>query len=1173
MNIKLKKWIEENRLIVTEKSTNVYEIEGAGLFYLIEAKDGKLIDKEFVFKLSKEDKKAIENGDVTNALFQFGGKYYYTPINKEKYIETKKLGVSLNDFKYLGKARQDLDLDFCHLGVHTEYELMNGTHLAKDWVKKAKFLGQKSLGICDENTLGGTLPFQTACKEKEIKPILGETVTIQYDNEEKFKVKLYVVNTKGWRNLLRINKAINVDNDGFIDKNEFLKYGEGLILVFFRESVIVSVDKIQGRKIIKSYKTHFDDVYYQIDSVRYLDASYDKRQLNALSRYFNEYSDLLEPVLINDSYYVDKEEFLTKRIINEIDRQARPVSNDQHYKTLDESVEILNDLFNPEKTFLNGLTYEDILPLMLLNTQNIADKCNFTIDTGHHKLPRFESGKDNLELFFELLENGLQKKVVEKNKNLDAYIKRLDIETDVIVNAGFVDYFLILWDIVKWAKESGIYVGNARGSVGGSLIAFLLDVITVDPIEHDLLFERFINKTRVSGERAKAADALPDIDVDFESFHRDDIKRYLEQKYGRDYVCSIGSYTRLKLKGSIKDFCRVDGMSFTFANFITSRIKDKNNIQFEWQDIFKFAQEDKHLYDFIQKNMGLVNNMKFTINQAKTTSIHASAVIIVPKEDSEGNPMTIYDWMPVKKIVEKGVEFLVSEWEGKYIDKAGFLKEDILALSQLDKFKNILRLIKKNHGVDIVLEDIDMNVKGVYKIFQRGFNEEIFQFNSHGLKKYSRLIKPDCLEDLIAMNALFRPGPMKSNAHIDFALIKHGKKKPEFDYMLKDVTKNTHGLYVYQEQIMKAVHVLGNLTLTESDEIRTVMKKFDKKKMLTYEEKFIAGAKQNGCKPEEAANIWRKLERFSGYGFNRSHSAAYAIMAYWCQWLKFHYPSEFYTVCFNFIRKDRGELEVPQLINEIRKRKIDLTIELPNVNKSLNEFTLEGNNIYWSLSKIKGLGPSGTLNILKERRENGKFASLEDFIERMKGKRVNAEKLIVAGAFDQLENIKLLRDRKNLLERFASKAKKDLPEEYSKPKYNKSYNWVLLQRELTGFGDINYESIVAKKNERLAKYYMEPNVFLDGDRDYQKALIAGKLVELYRRQSRRGEFAQLSLLCNNEILYCTMWSDVWEKNATRLDEIKKSGGLIAISGKVKFDDYKGVNVLFTDEYETKIIEL
>lgn len=358
-------------------------------------------------------------------------------------------------------------------------------------------------------------------------------------------------------------------------------------------------------------------------------------------------------------------------------------------------------------------------------------------------------------------------------------------------------------------------------------------------------------------------DMMPDIDVDFPTKYRDDVKEYIKNKYGYAYTCSIGTYAGMKLKTCLKDFAKIKGLPFDLMNKLTKEID--NQIEYSWGDLIEYASKSKSLFKFVQENPEIIHLTKFALLQPKAASVHPSAVVIVPKEDLRGNKTNIFEWMPIKKI--DGV--LVSEWEGKYIDKSGFLKEDILGLSQLDKFKGILTLIKQNRRKNIDVNKISLDDGEVFKYFKRGWCEDVFQFGTMGLMNYCRQVKPEHLEHLIAMTSLFRPGPMESNAHSDFADIKNGKKKPHYDFGLKEVTESTVGLYIFQEQIMKAVNVLGGLTLVQADQLRTYMKKKDKKAMAALGEQFLEGAMKKGCSKKEAGDIWNKLDKFSGYGFNK----------------------------------------------------------------------------------------------------------------------------------------------------------------------------------------------------------------------------------------------------------------------------------------------------------------
>lgn len=847
MDKKFLEWVDRNKLVIQKSEwENVFSIEEIGVFYLL-FKKNIVLDKDFNLVLTETEGDFIQKHKINFVVYEFGSFYYYSKVDQDLRNKEGKFYIPaiLEDFKYLGKARRQLDWRFSHLGIHDEYELLNGMHKAKHWCKKAKFLGHNSLAIVDKNTLAGILAFQIDCLDNGIKPIFGETIVISDNEDQKitYELKLYVKDKVGWKNLLKINKVINIERSGFVTEEELFQYSEGLILVFNKGSIINGIETNLARNIIKKYKKYFKDIYYQIDTVRYKSLEFEKKNLLAIKQYLNNLSDLIEPVLINDTYYLEPEECRVKQSLNKVDRKSRPFSENEYYKDVDDSFQFIESYFNPDKVFKNGLNHVELLNLMVKNSNLIAKKCDFIIPIGQSKLPKFEYVGDKLELFSYLIEEGWKHKIKDKidSGSLTEYKERKKYEFDFIAKSGLIDYFLILWDIVFWCKSNNIMVGTGRGSVCGSLVAYLIDITSVDPIKYDLLFSRFMNETRFSEERKQKSDALPDVDLDFQAERKDEVKRYMEEKYGAEYVASVGTYTRMKLKGVMKDFARVNtDLSPSTMNFLTKNIDDQQDYKFD--DLFKYSLQNNELKKFVQSNKKLVEELKFVLGQAKTPSIHASAVLIMPKTNDEGEKLNVFDWIPTRKVLDKTNKkfVLVSEWEGKYVERAGFLKEDILGLSQLDKFSMIVRMIKKNHRITINFDDIPLDDKNVYRIFKKGFNEDVFQFQTDGMKKYSRFVKPTNIEDLIAMSALYRPGPMSSNAHITYGEIKHGNAEPEYDYGLKEVTEKTQGLYIYQEQIMKAL-VVGGLTESESDECRSCIKKFDYENMNKFKSKFIDG--------------------------------------------------------------------------------------------------------------------------------------------------------------------------------------------------------------------------------------------------------------------------------------------------------------------------------------------
>lgn len=1176
MTKSLSEWIENNKLSVSESKINdsdIVSIEGVGTFLYVHPFDGKIIDEDFAFILSDEEFDLLDEKKVDYILFEFGKKFYYSSPKQSKNRYNEIIyKPEFNDFKYLGTTKETTEdtFPFVHLGVHSEYEMLNGSGACELWAKKAAFMKVKALGICDKNTMAGVLSFQTACEKKGVKSIIGETVTVAIDyseekqNQETFELKLYVLNYEGWKNLLLINKAINVDYDGFIPDTLLYTLGKGLCCVVPKESEFnyIKNDKAKVLKLIAKYKKTFDQVYYQIDTVEYTSQQLFRKHLENIDTYIMKYKRFIKPILINDSYYLDAEEGGLKSLLNKVSGKAAPESNNQFFKSFMDTLESYKEWGEVSELWdviLSGRHY----------AEKLTDKIDFRINTGERKLPHFEV--KNVEgLFFQELERGINERLGDlPPKKMKEYLKQIETECAVIVPNGLCDYFMILWDIIKWCRDNDINTGPGRGSVCGSLIAYCLHITDVDPLKYGLMFERFLNETRVSGERAKSADSMPDIDVDFPTEFRDAVKEYIKEKYGYAYTCSIGTYTRMKLKTCIKDFGKVKGLSFDLTNKLTKDIDDQ--IEYTWGDLIEYASKSKLLFKFVQENPELVHMTKYALLQPKAESVHPSAVIIVPKHAVDGTDreMDLWEWMPVKKI--DGV--LVSEWEGKYIDKSGFLKEDILGLSQLDKFKSILKLIEKNCRKKIDVNKIPLDDEATFRYFKRGWNEDVFQFGTTGLMNYCRQVKPDSLGNLIAMTALFRPGPMELNAHQDFADIKNGKKKPVYDFGMEDITKETYGLYVYQEQVMQAV-VVGGLTKVESDVLRTTIKKKDVKTLASFGDKFKEGyaklLSKNGIKnPEEYANhVWDKLLAFSGYGFNKSHAAAYSIMSYWSQWFKVNYPLEFWTTALQFSK----EGEVPYRLAELKKTGAEIEIRPPDVNFSDINFTCDAKEqrIFFSLTKIKGVGEVAVKNIMDTRHAGGQFYSLEEFLSRVPSKvnKTVVKCLIVAGAFDLIEGVNNPRDRKKLLKKYLESKNESLPEEYSGADSNSNAFWILEQKRLTGFGEVDYETMIrdAIPNKRLSKLYVNDSEFI-ATKEKTEVVIAGKLIFYRERDIKNGKMCTVQIDCNNTILNAILWPDAYEKIDEDIANLK--GCIVALSGTVEKDRYRNEKNLYSNN-KTKL---
>lgn len=1148
---KLRTWLDKNSLQAEFIDDRVFKIGEMSFFLLPERRRPKssvesIFTERFDLNISKEDEQHSNDIGVKNFCFQFGNNFYYTPVTS---IEDPKLNI----LKYIGQSKRDLEMDFSFLGLRGKYELCNGSGDYKTWIEKAKFMGMRSLGIAEHNTLAGTLPFQGACQKAGMKFILGETITVKDDKHGQYLVKCYAMNQKGWFNLLYINKIINVDNiaSRTIDEKMLRKYGEGLVLVLDPETPLT-------KERIQNFQSKFDKVFYQLDMTQFKGHEKERNRLLAIKKYLDKYTEILEPILIHDAFYLDSEYQHMKKILNNIGSvKFQFESNDQHFKSLDEVFMQWQSLFNDgdERLF-------EFLMTGAANTMWVSDNADYEIETGHRHLPVYEhdiESESNEELFFRLIGEGMEKKGLEDKQE---YWDRIEKEVEVIKLGNVVDYFLILWDIIEWCKTKDILTGVGRGSSAGSLVSYLLGITGIDPIEYGLLFERFLNKGRV-------VTSLPDIDTDFEGKRREEVKRYMENKYGIDYVCSVGTYGTFKLRSAIKDVGKQFRMDPKNTNYITAVLELDLDTDADFTQIFKQALDGKGaLKEFIAKYPHVVDSIPIVLKQPKNASIHACATLILPKKDQHGNDRNIYNWIPVKSV--DGV--LVSEWEGGYLEDAGFLKEDILGIKQLDKFRGVFDKVKQNRGIDLTMDSVDLNDERIYDLFRQGLSADVFHFGSRGLTGYAQDVQPFNKEEMIAMISLYRPGTIESNAHTDYVAFKFGAKEPTYDYMLEKVTGETYGLYVYQEQVMMAVQELGGMDLVTADDIRKAMGKMKMDLIQEYRVKFVEGAVANGCDEIDAETIWNKLEAFAKYGFNKSHAAAYTYTGIMCQWLKVNFPIEFWTTSFEFAT----DLEIPRYVSEVSKLDNGVSIVPPNVNKSQTEFLsdFETGKIYWAINKIKWVGDSATEAIINEREDVGDFFSLEEFYERVDTSKVNKrviEHLILAGCFDEMNNIEVnVKEREKLLDEYYVLAKTKPDQQLALPP-EKEYNWYWTARQklISGLGQFDLQNIIMRsKLQHMISQYMDP-IKLQAEHSVGKrTVIAGLIVDRKIRRTRKGdEFCAMIVECNDEEVHFLLWPDAWVKVKNEI-EASETGMFIG-SATVHTDSYKKCNVLQSDS-NTKI---
>lgn len=668
-----------------------------------------------------------------------------------------------------------------------------------------------------------------------------------------------------------------------------------------------------------------------------------------------------------------------------------------------------------------------------------------------------------------------------------------------------------------------------------------------------------------------------DIDTDVPGEYRPAVKQYMENRFGASQVCSVGTYTTLQIKQAINDVGKLYGASIPTLRRLTKMIEDVKTEE----DFLKLACKKSEVNQFLNKYPEMMNIVFLLLGQQKAASIHACAMMIFPKEKS------MYEWCPVRK----SGDLIVSEWEGGEMDEAGFLKEDILGIEQLDKFTDILNLIEKNTGRKINLySDIEYDDPEVYRYFANGWLSDIFQFSAKGLCAYTQKLKPKNMDDVVAALSLFRPGPMENGFHMDYIALKNGEKEPEYPIGAEEILKNTYSVQVYQEQIVKMVQVLAGFSEEEADVARAAIAKKKKDKVEKIHPKFVDGYVKRfaskGVTKESAEALWKQMEKFGLYAFNRSHSASYAINAYNSLWLKVHYPLEFWSVALSRASED----DFPQYVNEMQQTE-GIEIKPVNINKSDINIVADkkDNSIYWAINATKQVGEKAQNQIMEERSKNGEYFSLAEFIDRhtFKGSAVNKfviENLIYSGAFDTMDETRefsnIFSAREFMLGKYREKNKIKIDKEkdeyflaFEKKKIAKDWWWLLQQKNKSGFAFFDYEGLVReylKPKVRNGVFYnVEDLQNYDGS-TYEMVMVGGYVLEVEEREGRKGRFANLLLESNYKFLRVVIFPDDYEENADFFISSKKS--ILLLSGKANFDKFKEEYVLQVNS-NSKFIKL
>ena len=1128
----LEEYLSSNTIQYTSDREN-YTVSFDGKTYELFSPndDGYFFDEDFRWD--------NESTEYDGYIFRFGGVWYTIEKGQEK-------DPKLNRVKWRGQS-EVVGLASNFLGVHGSFELLNGTSLYSDWVKKAKFLGIERLGIVERGTLAGALKFQNACKSVGIIPVFGMEIPVKDEKKDvSFTYKIYAQNEKGWQHLLALNKAINCDSSGkFVTPKDMMEHVTDVFIVFDPKTI----DYADVPILLRSKH----NVFWQADTVEYAKFNRDTEYLTNFEAF---YKSKMKPVALCDAFYIEPEYYILRETVNKIGKKVNHKSYNQYFKDevtyMEELLSLFGDQSVGEAFYLKARENMDM----------IAESCNFEIPTDSRHLPRYEMTKEekekyesNEDMFDSLIYEGLENKPeLLEDYSEDVLVERIERESDTIKFGDVVDYFLILRDIVNWCKGNDILLGGGRGSSAGCLISYLFGIVNTNALKFNLLFERFLTKGRIKV-------SLPDVDTDVPGEKRPLVKQYMEERFGETQVCSVGTYTTLQIKQAINDVGKIYGASIPTLRRISKMIEDVKTEE----DFLRLAHRKEEIAQFVNKYPEMMNVVFLLLGQQKAASIHACAMMIFPKEK------TMYEWCPVRKVDN----LVVSEWEGGEMDEAGFLKEDILGIEQLDKFTDILTLIEKNMGKKINLyTDIEYDDPEVYRYFANGWLSDIFQFSAKGLSSYTQKMKPKNMDDVVAALSLFRPGPMENGFHMDYIALKNGEKEPEYPIGAEEILKDTYSAWTYQEQIIKAVQTLAGFTEEEADGTRAAIAKKKKDKVEKIHSKFVDGYinkfKDKGVTKEYAEALWKQMEKFGLYAFNKSHAAAYAINAYNSLWLKVHYPLEFWSVALSRASKD----DFPRYINEMNQTE-GIEIKPVNINKS--DVGIVGdkksNSVYWALNATQHVGERAQEQIIKERDVNGEYFSLEEFVDRhsFKGSSVNkstVENLIYSGAFDEMEETRgfsnIFSAREFMLGKYREKNRIKIDREkdeysvaFSKNKIGKDWWWLLQQKNKSGFAFFDYKKLAEeylRPKAKTADYYDVDDLQNYDGSTYKMVMVGGYVLEVEEKESKTGAFASLLLENNYKFLRVVIFPADYMDKEEYIQSCKKN--ILLLTGKVSFDRFK-----------------
>lgn len=871
---------------------------------------------------------------------------------------------------------------FVHLHLHTEYSLLDGVGKIEDYMKRAKALQMKAIAITDHGTMFGALEFYQKAQKYGIKPIIGLEVYVSETSISEKKGKNYHLvllaeNYEGYQNLMKLSSIAHIE--GFyrkplVDKEVLREHSQGLIALSaclrgeISTAILESKKEEEIYRIAKEYEDIFGKGNFYLEVQAHLELE-QKRVNEALYEYSKKWD--MPLVATNDTHYVNQGEHRLQDVIICIqtgvrlsdEKRMRAEMEDLYLKSYEE---MQRDL---------GEKYQEALE----NTEVIAKRCHVFIPLHQFQFPDYTlpEGVSSLEEYLRILSyKGLEKRYP---RGLDeSIVERLEYELSIINRMGYAGYFVVVWDFIAFARSQGIPIGPGRGSAAGSLVAYALEITQLDPLEYHLIFERFLNPERIS---------MPDIDIDICQERRQEIIDYVVQKYGKDKVAQIATFGTLKARAAVRDVGRVMDVPLHKVDQIAKLIPMFSSLK----EVLDENQELKQLYQRDVEVKNILNTAMRIENKVRHISTHAAGVLITKKSLVESVPL----YSDAKNTI------VTTQYQMKELEDLGLLKIDFLGLRTLTILQRTQDYIYQERGESISLEEISLQDKAVYELLSKGDSFGVFQMESRGLRSILKRLKPNSFEDIVALLSLYRPGPLGSGMVDDFIRRKHGEEEIHYPHeSLESILKETYGVILYQEQVMKIANVMADYSLGEADLLRRAMGKKNFEIMEENRQKFVERSLLKGYSREKAEEIFDLIDKFAGYGFNKSHSAAYALVAYWTAYFKVHYAKYFYAAVLSSELSDLDKIS----FYFADAKAHGVKIENPDVQYPSSRFEVKEDKVLFALSAIKNVG-TGIAEKIKEERGKGEFLSYENFVERMRKLGLNKkglEAFIYAGALDSL---------------------------------------------------------------------------------------------------------------------------------------------------------------------------